>query len=341
MNFHLKAKTFFSILILFFLFSLFFSVQALGAEIKLNCPNSSNIGQTFQVDLAFSNFEEIAPNGLGGFGPVKIKYNNMVLELLNINKSNLIPSNFSFDQKIEDGIATISVSKSKVFTDAITLNNATVATFTFKVRANSAEGMTEVSIISDAKGFVSANDSTINYDNKITKALPSKISIGPKLSNEAHLAELSVANAELTPAFSPEISSYNIKSDFNLSNAEVLAVPYDIKAKVKIEFNKRISTTETAISVTVVAQDGSTKTYNIIGNFIATVAMTSDMGLYSSPVHAENAKMKTEITSLKQFIVTVVCLAFAIILILVAKIISEYFRKKRNKLQQRLWEEEA
>lgn len=307
----------------------------------LVCPNSSNIGQTFDVNLTFSNFGEIAPDGLGGFGPIKIKYNNLVLELVSINKSNIIPSNFSFDKKIEDGIATISASKNKTFTDAIKCNNDMVATLTFKVRAGAALGMTDVSIISDATGFVSANDSTVNFDSKITKSLPFKINIGPKLPSDALLAQLSVSNAELSPAFSPETNIYTVKSDVNLSNAEVLAVPNDIKAKVKIEFNKKLSTNENAISITVIAQDGTQKTYNIVGTFAANAAFTSGIGSDSSTMNAENAKMKTEITSLKQFILTVVCLSTAIILILVAKIISEYFRKKRDKLQQRLWEEEA
>lgn len=342
MKSYLNAKTFFSILILFFSFSLFFSVKALGAEIRLVSPNSSNIGQTFNVDLVFADFDEIAPNGIGGFGPIKIKYNNFVVELLSISKSNEISSNFTFDEKIEDGIATINVFKNKVFTDAIASKNNPVATLTFKVRAAATEGMTEVSIISDVKGFISANDSTVNYDSKIIKALPSKINIGPKLPNDARLAELSVANLELVPAFSPEVISYTIKSSANLSDTSVLAVPNDSKAKVKVEFNKKIAANENGISITVTAQDGTTKKiYNIIGDFIANTAYTSAVGSDSSALNAENAKMKTEITSLKQFVITVVCLAFGIILILVAKIISDYFRKERNKVQQRYWEEEA
>jgi hypothetical protein len=194
----------------------------------------------------------------------------------------------------------------------------------------------------DAKGFVSANDSTINYDSKIIKSLPSKISIGPKLSSDARLAELSVAGVELTPAFSPEINTYTVKSGVSLSATEVLAVPNDIKAKVKVEFNKKISANENAISVTVIAQNGNTKkTYNIIGDFIANAAFGTESEALNSTINAENAKMKTEITSLKQFIITVVCLSLAIIFILVAKIILEYYRKKRERFQQRIWEEEA
>lgn len=81
------------------------------------------------------------------------------------------------------------------------------------------------------------------------------------------LKELTVTGAELSPAFSGEVTAYSAKVDNSVSNAYINAVPDSPQAKVKISGtttgNVSLSPGGNTITITVTSVDGSTKTYTL------------------------------------------------------------------------------
>lgn len=83
-------------------------------------------------------------------------------------------------------------------------------------------------------------------------------------SNNTNLKLLSIEGVELTPAFSANITEYSAKlTNYKEQSLKINAEAEDSKSTVKIEGNEEIKIGENVISVTVTAEDGTTKVYKI------------------------------------------------------------------------------
>lgn len=83
-------------------------------------------------------------------------------------------------------------------------------------------------------------------------------------SNNANLKTLAIEGVELTPAFSSEITEYSIKlENFEATDINITAEAEDEKSVVKVVGNTNIVIGENIITVTVTAEDGTTKIYTI------------------------------------------------------------------------------
>lgn len=85
----------------------------------------------------------------------------------------------------------------------------------------------------------------------------------PNVSTDAALASLQISNAELSPAFRPDVLTYTAIAADDAETLDIKATPNDSKAKVSISGN-RITDGETAeVSILVTAESGDTKTYTV------------------------------------------------------------------------------
>jgi len=83
-------------------------------------------------------------------------------------------------------------------------------------------------------------------------------------SNNANLKTLVIEGAELTPEFNPDVTEYSIKLvDFEDTELKVTAEAEDEKSVVKIDGHTNIKEEENIITVSVTAEDGTSKIYTI------------------------------------------------------------------------------
>lgn len=83
------------------------------------------------------------------------------------------------------------------------------------------------------------------------------------LSGNCNLKSLTVSNAQVTPAFSPDTTSYSASVPFSVSSLTMSAVAEDANAKVSVNNPTLTPGGTTTVSVTVTAENGATKTYSI------------------------------------------------------------------------------
>jgi hypothetical protein len=136
------------------------------------------------------------------------------------------------------------------------INKSTsIFSYTFKVK-NLAVGtkitvsLTNV-ILSDGKNDASVG--TVSY----------AATIAQPLSKDNALKSLTVSNATINPAFAPDITSYTAEVPFEVSKLNVSAVANDTKAKVSVNSPNLTPNGTTQVTVTVTAENGSTKVYTI------------------------------------------------------------------------------
>lgn len=87
--------------------------------------------------------------------------------------------------------------------------------------------------------------------------------IAPPLSGNCKLASLTVSNASISPAFSPNVTTYSASVPFSTSSLKVSAKADDKKAKVTVKNTKLTAGATTNVTVTVKAENGTKKTYTI------------------------------------------------------------------------------
>ncbi len=87
--------------------------------------------------------------------------------------------------------------------------------------------------------------------------------VAAPLSTENKLASLTVSNATISPAFSATTTSYTAEVPFEVSKLDVKATAADSKARVSINSPNLTPNGVTNVTITVTAENGSTKTYTI------------------------------------------------------------------------------
>ncbi len=90
-----------------------------------------------------------------------------------------------------------------------------------------------------------------------------EIAIAPPLSTDCTLASLTVTNADVSPAFGASTTIYNASVPFEVEKLALNAVAADSGAKVSIHNPVLTPDGTTDVTVTVTAEDGTTKVYTI------------------------------------------------------------------------------
>lgn len=121
----------------------------------------------------------------------------------------------------------------------------------------------------------------VNY-NGTTKYIASYLLTNTKpeeKSNNVNLKSLEIEEQELSPAFSPETTSYTIQIAEEVTKLEIKAEAEDEKATVTINGNEELKEGENIITITVTAEDGTTKNYEIkvakLANGVEKLGLTS------------------------------------------------------------------
>lgn len=134
------------------------------------------------------------------------------------------------------------------------VSGATIFTATFTVNENLAPGTT-VSV------SVSGTVSDGNQDSGAGGSWSA--TIAPPLSKNCDLASMTVTGAAISPAFSAGVTGYSASVPFTTAAVQVNAKAADEKAKVAISNPPLAAGGTTAITITVTAENGDTKTYTI------------------------------------------------------------------------------
>lgn len=95
------------------------------------------------------------------------------------------------------------------------------------------------------------------------KPAPVKTTVEEKKSSEASLKELLVAEGEISPEFSSNVTEYKLNVPNEITTLNITATPTDNKAKVTIEGNENFVVGENKVIIKVIAEDGTTKEYFI------------------------------------------------------------------------------
>ena len=135
-------------------------------------------------------------------------------------------------------------------------SNVTLFTATFQVNASVAVG-TKINVsftdVAASDGNADIHLGTVTYS--ATVAAP--------LSTDNALKSLTVSNATISPAFNTNTTSYTAEVPFSVSKLEIQAVANDSKAKVTVNSPNLTPNGTTNVTITVKAENGSTRTYTI------------------------------------------------------------------------------
>ena len=217
------------------------TASAVSANATLTGPGTVRAGDTITLTLNLNGSGLYSASGA-------LSYNSSQLTLV------------STAQKIGNGWAVEFSGNNFVAIDNNLANpiesNTALFTVTFKVNSSVAVG-TKITVsytdVTATDGNADANVGTVSYS--ATIAAPA--------SKDNSLKSLSVSNATISPAFNTNTTSYTAEVPFDVSKLNVSAAANDSKAKVSINSPNLKPGGTTNVTVTVTAENGSTKTYTI------------------------------------------------------------------------------
>ena len=217
------------------------TASAVSANATLTGPGTVRAGDTITLTLNLNGSGLYSASGA-------LSYNSSQLTLV------------STAQKIGNGWAVEFNGNNFVAIDNNLANpiksNTALFTVTFKVNSSVAVG-TKITVsytdVTATDGNADANVGTVSYS--ATIAAPA--------SKDNSLKSLSVSNATISPAFNTNTTSYTAEVPFDVSKLNVSAAANDSKAKVSINSPNLKPGGTTNVTVTVTAENGSTKTYTI------------------------------------------------------------------------------
>jgi hypothetical protein len=217
------------------------TVSAAEATGSLTGPSVVRAGDTITVTFSVSGSGVL---GLQG----SISYDSSILTLTGTSQKVGSPWMVEFN-----GSKFVAYDNNQ--TNPINSSTALFA-LTFKVDAKAATGAAfQVSCenlkVSDGGKEVAIG--TVTYSKEITRPL----------SKDNTLKSLNVSNATISPAFSPDTTSYTAEVPYEVSKLDLVATANQSGAKVSIDNPSLTANGTTKVTITVTAESGSKKTYTI------------------------------------------------------------------------------
>lgn len=217
------------------------TVFAAGVSASLSGPGTVRAGDTITVTFSLSG------SGLYGASG-KMSYDSSRLTLKSTSQQIASPwvvefsgSNFvAYDNDLSNPIN----SSAALFSATFTVNSNVAAGSTIQV---SCTGVTA------SDGSADSNIGTVSYSKTVSAPL----------SADNKLKSLTVKNAVISPAFSANTTSYTAEVPYSVSKLDISAVANHSGAKVSVSNPSLTANATTKITVTVTAENGSTKTYTI------------------------------------------------------------------------------
>ena len=172
--------------------------------------------------------------------------NSLNLEVLRTNYESIIPD---FNKNIFQYYLVVDETVEDINITAIAENKKAEVIITGN--KNLKMGLNIIKIT------VSLNGDSKNYTINVTKTK----NIAEANTN---LETLAIEYHDLNPEYNSNITNYHIEIGKDENNVNVLAIPEDKNAKVKVEGNKELNYGQNNVLVTVMARDGiTTRKYNI------------------------------------------------------------------------------
>ena len=217
------------------------SASAVSATASLTGPSVIRAGDT--ITLSFNL------NAKGIFGAEgTLSYNSSQLTLVGTTQKIGSPWVVEFN-------GNIFAAYDNNLTNPIN-SNVSLFTVTFKVNAGVAVG-TPVQV--SYNGVVASDGSTEVSIGTVTYSA----TVAAPLSTDNSLKSMTVSNATISPAFNTNTTSYTAEVPFSVSKLEIQATANDSKASVSINSPNLTPNGTTNVTVTVKAENGSTRTYTI------------------------------------------------------------------------------
>ena len=217
------------------------SASAVSATVSLTGPGVIRAGDT--ITLSFNL------NAKGIFGAEgTLSYNSSQLTLVGTTQKIGSPWVVEFN-------GNIFAAYDNNLTNPIN-SNVSLFTATFKVNAGVAVG-TPVQV--SYNGVVASDGSTEVSIGTVTYSA----TVAAPLSTDNSLKSMTVSNATISPAFNTNTTSYTAEVPFSVSKLEIQATANDSKASVSVNSPNLTPNGTTNVTVTVKAENGSTRTYTI------------------------------------------------------------------------------
>ncbi len=218
------------------------SITAFAADptAVLSGPDTVRAGQTITLDYKLTGENIVAAMGTLQYDPNQL---TLVSAEQQVGSSWLLTPNGN-TYMVEDNSLSAPVN-----------GEATLIRFTFKV-AELAEG-TQISV-----SFTGVTATSLSAESAVAD-VSYAATISRPLGTNDNLASLTVGNATLSPAFDPSLTRYTVEVPFEISTLDVSAAPADGNATVSIDNPVLVEDRTTIVTITVRAENGSTKDYII------------------------------------------------------------------------------
>lgn len=223
------------------------SAYASSAKISFSDP-SATVGQEFSVNVKISS-----QDGNLGASDVVLSYDPSVIEFVSGNNA----SGGAGSVRL---VGTMDSSSTKAFS------------YTLKFKAVQA-GNTSISVGSYEVYDSDAQAVTVSK----TGTASVKVKAPATSSAEAALSSLKISPGTLSPAFSPNVTSYTAQVGASVDKLAVSASAKDSKAKVLVSGDSGLKVGANTVVCKVTAEDGqTTKSYTITVNKLNTVDVPSE-----------------------------------------------------------------
>lgn len=207
--------------------------------------------------------------------------NDATLKSLTTSTGSLSPSfssnNKKYTMEVDENVTSIQFngipnqSGAKI-TSGKTCNISSTTTCNIEVTAEDGSKETYVVQVTQKKNPNSGedkpnnednNNNNNNNDNNKPSSSGTTVTKNHVKSNDNYLSSLLIAEGDISPKFNKNTSNYSIVIPNDVSSLNIHAKANHGKSKVTISGNENLQVGENTITVTVTAEDGSTRTYTI------------------------------------------------------------------------------
>ncbi len=217
-----------------------FTVKGAGSGVTLTGPGTVRAGDTIQVNIVIGDVGRNAIEGTLAYDAGQVTLAGVTTAMSGWKvetNGNII---MAYDENMSNPTKAGSV----------------VAVATFKVNAGVSTGANlKISLnnTSTAAGGTSYDIGTVSYS----------VSIARPLSGNNALSSLSVNGVTLSPAFGPDVTTYNLgEVEYEVSSLNIKAQAADGGARVSIAGNS-LQVGNNRVVVNVTAENGSVRSYNL------------------------------------------------------------------------------
>lgn len=170
------------------------------------------------------------------------------LEIMRLGQEGISPD---FDSNVQEYYLVVDEDVEDINVTAVPRNREAEVKISGNKNLKMGKNTIEIEVTSKDKTNVKKYVINLTRTNNIKKA-------------NADLETLAIENYELNPEFSNNITNYKIEVSNDTNNLNVLAIPINMKANVKIEGKDDLKVGNNKVIVTVTAEDNITiKKYNI------------------------------------------------------------------------------